>query len=519
MENRRTINSIRNFSFVIVEQIIHNVIAFICRTIFVITLGKTYLGFNGLFSDVLNLLSLAELGVGTAITFFMYKPTADKNYIKVTAYLNYYRMIYRYIGIIIFLVGLMIAPFIHLLVSDIDGISNLYIIYILFLSNSTISYFFSYNKSILITQQKNYIISIVYMITIFLQNVFQIVFLLLFENYILYLIIQILFTFINNLIIHIYVNRKYSFLKKYKNSKLTVEETSLLKSNIKALFLSKISSVVVTSTDNILISKFVSTVLLGVYSNYTLFINMIKTIITKLFDSIIGSVGNLVSSESNDKSLKIFNNLLFGNFWIVSYSSIMLFIFINPFIKLWIGEDYLLDIYTVLLITINLYMRLMRNTLLSFIDTNGLFNEMKIKNICEAIINLIVSLILVHYFKLGIFGVLLGTFISNLVTNFWYEPFILFRKCFLSKATFYFVDIIKYLCISTLMSLVLYFLNERIGYCDNFVNLGARILLFSIIINLCYFIIFIKSEKLKYFINSFRNILKRADSKLISNKF
>jgi len=161
----------------------------------------------------------------------------------------------------------------------------------------------------------------------------------------------------------------------------------------------------------------------------------------------------------------------------------------------------------------------MRNTLLSFIDTNGLFNEMKIKNICEAIINLIVSLILVHYFKLGIFGVLLGTFISNLVTNFWYEPFILFRKCFLSKATFYFVDIIKYLCISTLMSLVLYFLNERIGYCDNFVNLGARILLFSIIINLCYFIIFIKSEKLKYFINSFRNILKRADSKLISNKF
>lgn len=509
MRASRTSNSIRNFTVVFFEQVVYNIISFICRTIFIVTLGKTYLGYSGLFSDILTLLSLAELGVGTAITYFMYKPTADEDYEKVVAYLNFYKKIYRCIGTIIGIIGICLTPFINIFISGVDNIENLNIIYLLYLFNTTVSYFFSYNRSILITQQKNYIISIIYMITVFLQNIFQIISLLLFKNYIVYLIIQIVFTFLNNLMIYIYVEKSFSFLKQYKNAKLNKKEKNKLFENIKAMFANKLSSAVVTSTDNVLISKFVSTVVLGIYSNYTLFVNMFRTIITKIFDSIVGSVGNLVATESKKKSLDIFYNILFGNFWLVSYCCVMLFVFINPFIKLWIGADYLLSGTIIIFICINLYMRLMRNTLLSFLDTYGLFKELKIKSVLEALINLFVSLLFVLQFKMGVIGVLLGTFISNLMTNFWYEPYILFKKRFEDKIIIYFYNIFKYLFISILMATIMYFININLRECENIFMLVIRVIVFSIVLNVVYYIIFRKNNCLIFYCNCFSKLKKR----------
>lgn len=490
----RTFNSFRNFSFTLIEQFLYNIISFICRTVFIYILGKTYLGFNGLFNDILSLLSLAEFGIGTAITYYMYKPTAEGNLKKVSAYLNYYKKLYISIGIIIGFMGLLLTPFLKFLIFGIEDKMDIEIIYLLYLFNTTVSYFFSYKRSILITQQKNYILSIIYIITILAQNIFQILSLLIFRNFILYLIIQIIFTFLNNLIVSIYVDRKNSYLLKYKNEKLSIDDRKELITNVKAMFTNKISSAIVTSTDNLLISRFVSTIILGLYSNYTLFVNMLKTIITKIFESIVGSIGNLVSTEATEKSKEVFLNLLFGNFWVVSFCCILLFTFINAFINLWIGKEYILNIYIVILICINLYMRLMRNSLLSFLETYGLFKELKLKSILESIINLFTSLYFVICLKMGIFGVLLGTFLSNLSTNFWLEPYILYKNKFNRGLINYFRSVILYLLITLIIGGISYYINNILLCSFSLVYFLIKLIFTTIIINLVYIFIFHKNK-------------------------
>ena len=274
MESSRTSKSIRNTIVALCEQGVYNIMSFLCRTVFIYTLGKTYLGFSGLFSDILTLLSLAELGVGTAILYSMYKPAATGDHRRVAALLNLYKKVYNTIGILITIIGLCLTPFWGFLISDIPDMPEIPIIYLLYLLNTTASYFFVYKKSILITDQKSYISSLIYISTTTAQNILQIVFLLLTHNFIVYLIIQVVCTMANNIAISIYVDRHYSYLKEYKNEQLDKESKVAIYNNVKAMFVSKLSSAVVTSTDNLLISKFVSTIVLGLYSNYTLFTTM-----------------------------------------------------------------------------------------------------------------------------------------------------------------------------------------------------------------------------------------------------
>ena len=288
-EKSRTERSIINTGTAVVELIIYNVLSFICRTVFIARLGKTYLGFSGLFSDILTLLSLAEMGFGTAIVFFMYKPAAEKDDRKVAALLGLYRKIYTGLGLGMTAVGLCLIPLLPYLIRDIPNLPELPLIYVLYLLNTTSSYFFVYKKSLLIVDQRNDVVSIISIISNLLMNVCQIVGLLLLKSYILYLVVQLLSTVIGNLMISIYVDRHYPFLKIYKKAGVDRKTRDAIVRNVKALFASKLSSALVTSTDNLLISKFVSTVVLGLYSNYTLFTTMLRTVLTRLFDAITGS--------------------------------------------------------------------------------------------------------------------------------------------------------------------------------------------------------------------------------------
>lgn len=504
----RISNTIRNSSIALVEQFITTIVSFICRTVFIYTLGKKYLGYSGLFSDILTLLSLAELGVGTAILYSMYKPVALDNKKEVSALLGLYKRVYNGIGVVITVVGLCLIPFLDFFVSGITDTNDLSLIYVLYLLNTSVGYFFAYKKSILITYQKNYIASIIYVITILFQNVFQILFLFLTHNFIVYLIIQVLCTCLNNLFISLYVDLHYSFLKKYRKEKVSGEQKKNIFINIKAMFASKISSAVVTSTDNIFISKFVSTITLGLYSNYTLFVTMIKSVISKIFESITGSVGNLIALESREKVYDTFKKIWFINFWLVSMCTILLFVLVNPFIELWIGKGFVLDRGITCIICLNMYMRLIRNTFIIFSDAYGLFKELKWKCIFEAVINFVVSLILVYLFKLGIVGVLLGTFISNITTNFWYEPYLLFKKKFNKSMYEYFTLFLKYFIITVLVIAIATFIFNNVYPTNSWFSLIFKAIILTIVINAMYVIVFYNTEEFRYLLSQIKLKIK-----------
>lgn len=498
MKESRTNKLIKNTTTSLMEQGVYTAMTFICRTVFIHTLGKTYLGFSGLFNDILTLLSLAELGVGTAILYSMYKPAAQNDYETLGALLNLYKRVYHSIGVVITILGLCLTPCLDFFISDIPEMPELPVIYILYLLNTTASYFFVYKKSILIVTQKSYIASLIYIGLITLQNVLQITFLLFTQNYIAYLIIQVTCSLLNNLLISIYVDKNYPELVHYKNARLDKEATKEIFANVRAMFFSKISSAIVTSTDNLLISKFVSTIILGLYSNYTLFVTMIRTIMTKIFQALVGSVGNLIALEDKEKVYSVFKKIWFVNFWIVAFMTTTLFTLVNSFIELWIGETYILEMEIVFVVCLNLYMRLIRNTFITFIDAFGLFKELKIKCIAEAIINLVVSLIFVVPLEMGIYGVLLGTIVSNLATNFWYEPYLLFCKKFGVSFIEYVKDFAKYFTVMTIGATVVFYVSNYLLVIQGWGGFILKGIICCLFLNLFYFVVFRKSEEFDY---------------------
>ena len=506
----RVQKSIKNSLIAVLEQAVFSIMSFICRTVFIYTLGRTYLGFSGLFSDIFTLLSLAELGAGTAILYSMYKPAAESDYKKVTALLNLYRRFYHILGIVITAAGLCLTPFLSFFVSGIPDMPELPVIYILYLFNTTASYFFIYKKSILIIDQKNYIASLIFIAVITVQNILQIIFLLATHNYIVYLVLMLCGTITNNLIVSIYVDRHYKYLKEYSKEKVDLETRKSIFKNVRAMFLSKISSAVVTSTDNILISKFVSTITLGLYSNYTLFTSMLRAIFTKLFEGLTGSVGNLIATESSEKVYDTFKKIWFVNFWLVSFCSSALFVLINPFIKLWVGEDYLLDMSIVFMVCINFYIRFIRNTFITLTDTYGLFSEFRVKCVCEAIINLVVSLIFVRLMNLGIFGILLGTIVSNVCTNFWYEPYVIFCKQFKVSWMRYFGQYMMYFGSTILSAGVCYFLCSFIERQGGWISFVLQMICCGMVINVIYFVIYYRTDEFKYLATLIKRKLKKV---------
>ena len=505
----RTSKSIINTIAALCEQGIYNIMSFLCRTVFIYTLGKTYLGFSGLFSDILTLLSLAELGVGTAILYSMYKPAATGDHRRVAALLNLYKKVYNTIGILITVIGLCLTPFLGYLISDIPDMPEIPIIYLLYLLNTTASYFFVYKKSILITNQRSYVSSIIYILTTTAQNILQIVFLFLTHNFIVYLNIQVVCTLINNVAISLYVDRHYSYLKEYKNEQLDRESKKAIYNNVKAMFVSKLSSAIVTSTDNLLISKFVSTIVLGLYSNYTLFTTMFRTILSKIFEALTGSVGNLVALESGENVYRTFRKIWFVNFWLVSFSCAGLFALVNTFIELWVGKSYLLDLQVVSIICLNLYMRLIRNTFLTFNDTYGMFKQLKPKCVAEAIINLGVSLVFVGPMKMGIYGILLGTFISNITTNFWYEPYLLFTKKFKVSMRKYFFLFAEYFALTVISAGTSYWICNNVIHIDGWIGFFIKAIVVCGLINLFYIAVFARTVEFKYLLGIVKKKLKK----------
>ncbi|MGG5368570.1 MULTISPECIES: lipopolysaccharide biosynthesis protein [unclassified Enterococcus] len=440
MKKNRLQYSLLNSSISTIIYVFRLILQFVVRTYFIKFLGAEYLGLNGLFTNILSILSLAELGIGTSIVYSMYKPLADENRQKIRSLMQLYKKAYNYIGLLVGLIGICIIPFLKYMIKSDLSINEIYIIYILFLLNSVVSYFFTYKRSLIIADQRSYIVSLNDFIFLLITNIIQIAVLYLYPNFIVYLSIQIFFTFLTNLNISRKTDKDYPYLKEDIHEKLEPETISEIKKNVIGNVSSKIGGVVVMGTDNILISTFVSLTAVGIYSNYLLLVNSVQNLCKQVTNSITASIGNFAATTSKDKGFELFKRHLFVNHTLIFFSSVVLLNVLNPFIKLWLGPDFLLSDLNSTLIVFNFIIQVYRNTGFVFIESYGLYWHQRKKPIIEAIMNLVISLVFLSVFKLGIAGVLLGTIISSLGYVIWYEAYIVFKHAF-DKSFFEFIKI------------------------------------------------------------------------------
>lgn len=482
MKSQRLKYTIINSTILTLIQVFTIVLKFITQTVFIKTLGKTYLGLNGLFTNVLSVLSFAELGIGTAIVFSLYEPLANKDTKKIAALMQLFKKAYYFIGIVVGLSGIILIPFLHLLIKNFSDLHNVYYYFILYLSNSVVSYFFSYKRSLLIADQHEYVSTLNIFLFLLIQTIIQIPILIYFQAYSFYLWTAIFCTLVSNVFISKKVDEKYSYLKQFDTNKNKVDKNLMntIKRNVIGMMGSKIGSIAVRSTDNLLISMFLGIAIVGLYSNYLLIVTSISTILIKLTSSMTASIGNLAIEENGQRSYEVFKIHFMINLFLVSVTSGCLLVSINPFITFWAGKNYLLETNIMIIVVLNYFIDQLRQTSITFISAYGLFVQNGRKSIVEAILNLILSIFFMKVFNLGIGGTLLGTICTNLILNSWWEPYLLLKSAFnlrLNFFNFYFKLYIKNAIVFLVAVLASY---KLIMLLDDYMNFGF---LFSAIIN------------------------------------
>ena len=481
MASSRTYNVVKNAWFGLVTEIINILLSFVSRTVFIYILGVEYLGINGLYTNILLLLSFAELGIGNAIIYSMYKPLATDDKEKIKSLMALYAKAYKIIGIFVFLAGLLVIPFMDYIIKDAPNIKeNLNLIYLLFLANTALSYFFVYKKSIIIADQKNYIVVLYQQVFHIIQVVAQIIFLLLTHEYILFLLIQIACTLLNNIITSKKADRMYPYLKEGNSKPLDSEESKSIFANVRALFLYKFGSVVLNGTDNIIISALIGVVAVGLTSNYLLVIYAFQAIAGQVMDAFTASVGNLNAVSDTNNKERVFKRIFFVSAWIYGFFSIGLFMFLNTFIDLWLGKEFLLSEKIIFAIVLHFYINSVHFTAYTYRTTMGLFVQGKLAPLTAAIINIILSLWLGK--TIGLMGIFLATSIARFFTIGIVDPVLVYRIGFNKNAIHYYKPYFFFIAIFICLYFPLSFIISWVklgGIIGFFVQVGIVTILFN----------------------------------------
>lgn len=503
-QRSRTENSIINSAMSIVTQVLTVVLNFAVKTVFIKMLSDEYLGVNGLFTNIITMLSLADLGIGIAIPYSLYKPLAKKDEHKINVLMNFYKKVYTIIGIAVLLIGLSLTPFLGLIIKDIPkNVPHLSLIYILFVIHSASSYFFVYKKFLIDSDQKGYITSRIIFTFSTLLSIIQIILLVTTKNYILFLLSSIILVIIQNIYISSKANKLYPFIKNKTDEKLEKEDMEGIKKNVSSLFIYKVGTVIMNGTDNIIISKFIGLIIVGFYSNYVLIINSITTVLNQIFNAITSSIGNLVVTTNKKRSKEVYDNLNFANFWLYALFGVCIIVLINPFINIWIGKKYVMGFSIVFLLVLNFYVLGMQSVTNSFRNAYGLFWIAKYRPIIMVIINIVISVVLVQF--IGIEGVLIGTLVSRLVTTAWLDPYIVHKYGFEISPKSYYIDYLKYLVIFIAISIILNYFVSMVAINNIFILILIAILV-VISVNVILVLLFFKTSEFNYFYDKIKKI-------------
>lgn len=505
-EKSRTEYSARNTTVAMIARVIAILLGFCTRVVFTHTLSEEYVGINGLFTDILNVLALSELGIGTAITYALYKPVAEKDVEKQKSLMQLYKKLYCVVALVVLAAGLLVVPFLDDLIKNQTQVEYITLLYLMYLANSVISYLLIYKKTLIDAHQLSYIGVVYHTVFLILQNVLQMVVLITTKNFVLFLALLVACTLLNNIALSRRANRMYPYLKDKKIAPLSKDEKKEISQNVRAMLMHKVGDVVVNNTDNLLLSSLVGIVSVGIYSNYFLIIGSVRQVLNQAFQGIAASVGNLGVEESNAKVKRVFEAAFFIGQWMFGFAAICLYELLTPFVGMSFGEQYIFSAEITVVLCLNFYFTGMRQATLVFRDSLGLFWYDRFKSLAEAVINLVVSVVLGYYY--GVIGIFIGTLCSTLATSFWVEPYMLYKHRLKSPVKDYFF---KYFGYSIVIGLTWWLTDILCRQCSGglFRQFALRMLCCILVPNLIFLLVYCKSKAFAYVIKKLGKLWKK----------
>ena len=421
----------KNLFWGFICRIISLILPFITRSILIYTLGIDYIGLGSLFSSILQVLNLAELGVGSAIVYFMYKPLSQNDVPKVCALLNLYKKTYRIIGFIILGAGLLILPFLEKLIAgEVPAGINLKLLYLIYFSNNLAGYFlFSYKQSIFMANQRVDIISKVNMLVQVFSNILKILILLTLRNYYIYILVIPLITIMSNIIFSILADKIFPQYKTYGN--VSTQEKKDIQKKVAGMLFQKIGYIVLSSVDSIVISSFLGLHILGIYNGYYFVITTLYSFIAIIHQALIPAIANSLLTDPVSKNLRDFKKFHFLFMWIISWCCACLLALYQPFMTMWQGGENLLSNGIVLLLSIYFFANKMVDVNWMYREALGLWWESRFIPLISSIVNLILNIVLVKI--IGLAGIVISTIVSLTIINFPWSSKVVFDLYFKSK--------------------------------------------------------------------------------------
>lgn len=512
METSRRNNFYTNISVGVIQRGVNLVTSFINRTVFIYTLGMAYLGVGGLFTDILTIFSLAELGIGDAITYHLYKPLVTDDTEEIKSLMHFYKTCYRIIGCVILLIGLCLLPFLENIITDVDNAINIniHIVYLLYLANTVTSYlFFAYKGTLLSAVQKAYksqILEIIYsIISVFVFSFILIVY----HNFIVYLVVKIGGNIAKNVVVSRKIDKLFPLLKEKEHKKFSKEKIREISKNIYAVFVGKISGTIFTSTDSVIISKFISTVIVGITDNYRMIIRNIISLSGIFTGAMIPAVGDMAARQTREECRTRFTNYNFICFWVYSLIAVCMAHTFNPFMKAWVGEKNMFGQATVLILVLNFWLDLILQMVYSFRAAYGLYKYGEYLQLFGAVVNIFLSIKLVPV--MGVTGIFFATTITNLPTFLY--PYYLFKYGFQSSSIRYYMNL---LCqfLSMIFAYIVSGVACRMITMGGYFEFVLKGIVCAIVTNIVFFLCYSRTDEFKFAKEEvwivFKKILKRG---------
>ena len=497
----------KNILFGYVGQIVTMVMAFVLRTFCIRYIIEQILGVDGTFVEVLSFLNMAELGIGTALNFSLYKPVAEGDTEKIKSYMQMYRRAYYYIAGVVGIVGLILAPFLKYLVKN-PGVpeKDLVLFYLIFLFNTVSSYFVAYKYSLVNAEQKNYIQTNIIAITKIVTSVFQIIVVAITKNYYFYLITDAVIQLIQKIFVSRYLDNMYPYLKEKNIEKLAKEDEEIVWTKTKALVFHKVGDVFRLQTDTLIISSLseVGAALVAVVRNYNMIIVAVSSFVNIIFNSVISSFGNLIATEDRDKQYSMFKVYRFFATWVYGFSCVGFMLLLTPLVEMWTKiskgdkwtDFWILPALAVFLILTDYYFKGERIVLSNYKTAAGVFEQDKYLALIQGIVNLILSIWLVQT-RLGIAGIYVGTVVSGIIANIT-KPVIIYKACFDKSAVSYFIDSFKYIASMAFVMGICYFIRQLVMPEPTILGFAAMVVIITVVFNGVYFLLYGRSEEFRY---------------------
>lgn len=420
----RTRKTVRNSIVGITGQVITVLLSIISRKVYIQYIGVELLGLNSTFASILSTLSLAELGFQQVIVFHLYGALAKGDQKQINSLVNVYRVVYRCIGCFFIIASLCGVPFLQIFLSDIEATPNVRLYFLIQALSGACTYFLAYKRNILYADQQSYVSSLIDTVINTSATLICIVVVLFTHSYLLYLLINLVKTYLSNLLVHRVCTKRYPYLHSERVDWILLKSIAV---NLKDVVLEQLAGYIYRSTDNLIISVFISTVQVGFLNNYTLIITHIKNLIRSLSTPLIPALGNKIAIEQRgSQQMDTFRLMEQAYFWLSGMAVVPTYLLADSFVEMFFGERFVLSGTILILLCVDLYIHINQDVCLSFLSASGLFRKRRNISIGGAIINIVVSLLLMK--PLGIAGILTGTAVSQLY--YWaVRSVVTFRVC------------------------------------------------------------------------------------------